>query len=208
MKQVYRSRTAFALGWVWLAFVAFNVYDLTARYNGKPSLVAGAVLGALTALVYLVALRPATVVTEDGLLARNPLRTTFLPWKLIKDVTVGHTIGVHYGEDDEVLRLWTPMSTARERARAQRRAVPRPQRGRGRFQTEPVLSKAEQAAQEAFAGKTHADWVGQQITERAESAKTRVQQAEAAPARATWAIDSVVVLVVAVVLVIAAFLIN
>ncbi|MGR6923901.1 PH domain-containing protein [[Actinomadura] parvosata] len=199
MKQTYRSRFAFVMAWVWLVFVAFNVWDLIVRYNGKASLVALAVLGALTALVYAVALRPATVFTEAGLVGRNPLRTTFLPWAAIEDVTVSHAITVQHG-DDRVLRLWTPMSSARERARAQRRGVATEQRGR--FKTEPTLPRAEQAAAEAFAGKTHADWVGEQIRERAESARRRGE--EAAPARTSWSYDAIGLLVVAVALVVAA----
>ncbi|GAA3718946.1 hypothetical protein GCM10022224_100950 [Nonomuraea antimicrobica] len=202
MKQVYRSRTAFVLAWVWLAFVAINVFDLIVRYTGKPSLVALAVLGALTALVYAVALRPATVLTEAGLAGRNPFRTTFLPWASIDDVTVSHAITVRYG-DEQVLRLWTPMSTARERAKAQRRATAPAQRGR--LKTEPTLSKGEQAALEAFAGKTHADWVGDQIRDRAESARRRGE--EAAPARVTWSYDSIVLVVVAAALVVAALVV-
>ncbi|MEU8359131.1 PH domain-containing protein [Nonomuraea sp. NPDC048882] len=202
MKQTYRSRTAFVLAWVWLAFVAFNVFDLIVRYSGKASLVALAVLGALTALVYAVALRPATVLTEAGLVGRNPFRTTFVPWASIEDVTVSHSINVHHGEE-QVLRLWTPMSSARERAKAQRRGAPAPQRGR--FKTEPTLTKGEQAAAEAFSGKTHADWVGDQIRERAESARRRDEQA--APARMTWSYDAIGVLVVAVALVIAALVV-
>ncbi|UBU14515.1 PH domain-containing protein [Nonomuraea gerenzanensis] len=199
MKQTYRSKTAFVMAWVWLVFVAFNVWDLIARYNGKPALVALAVLGVLTALVYAVALRPATVFTEEGLVGRNPFRTTVLPWASIEDVTVSHAIAVRHG-DDRVLRLWTPMSSARERAKAQRRGTGT--QSRGRLRTEPTLPKAEQAAVEAFAGKTHADWVGDQIRERAESARRRGQ--EAAPARVSWSYDAIGVLVVAVALVIAA----
>ncbi|MFB4282514.1 MULTISPECIES: PH domain-containing protein [unclassified Nonomuraea] len=202
MKQVYRSRTAFVLGWVWLGFVALNVWDLTARYSGKASLVALAVLGMLTALVYTVALRPATVFTEAGLVGRNPFRTTFLPWATIEDVTVSHSVNIHHG-DGQVLRLWTPMSSARERAKAQRRGTTTPQRGR--YKTEPTLSKGEQAAAEAFAGKTHADWVGDQIRERAESARRRGE--EAAPARVSWSYDAIAVLVVGVALVLAAVVI-
>ncbi|MFG1698208.1 PH domain-containing protein [Nonomuraea sp. NPDC049309] len=199
MKQVYRSKAAYVMAWVWLVFVALNVVDLIVRYSGKSSLVALAVLAALTALVYAVALRPATVLTEEGLVGRNPFRTTFLPWASIEDVSVSHSINVRYG-DDQVLRLWTPMSSARERAKAQQRGTPAKQRGR--FATEPVLPKAEQAAAEAFAGKTHADWVGDQIRERAESAKRRSE--EAGPARVTWSYDSIAVLAIALVLVIAA----
>src|SRR5690606_26086531 len=67
VKQVYRSTTGYVFGWIWVVFVAVNVVDLTLRYSGKPSMVALAVLGALTAVIYLVALRPATVFTEPGL---------------------------------------------------------------------------------------------------------------------------------------------
>ncbi|MGI5284016.1 hypothetical protein ACQEVF_11845 [Nonomuraea polychroma] len=202
MKQTYRSRGAFVLAWVWLAFVAFNVWDLISKYNGKPSLVALAVLGALTAVVYVVALRPATVFKESELVGRNPVRTTYVPWASIEDVSVSHAINVRYGED-QVLRLWTPMASARERAKAQRRGMPGQQRGR--FRTEPTVSKGEQAAVEAFAGKTHADWVGDQIRERAESVRHRHE--EAAPVRVVWAYDAIAVLVVAVVLVVVAIVI-
>ncbi|MEU0570154.1 hypothetical protein ABZ297_32880 [Nonomuraea sp. NPDC005983] len=202
MKQVYRSKTAFVLGWVWVAFVAVNAWDLTVRFNGKPSLVAAAILGGLTAIVYLVALRPATVFTESGLVGRNPLRTTFVPWASVGDVTVSHSINVQH--DEQLLRLWTPMSTARERARAQRRAAPRTQRP-SRFRTEPAMTRGEQAAAEAFAGKTHADWVGEQITGRAESARRREEAA--GPARTTWALDAFAVLAVAVALVLAAIVV-
>ncbi|WP_344481854.1 hypothetical protein [Nonomuraea monospora] len=199
VKHTYRSKTAFVLAWVWLAFVAFNVWDLIVRFNGKPSLIALAVLGVLTALVYAVALRPATVFTEEALVGRNPLRTTVLPWASVEDVTVSHAITVRHGEE-RALRLWTPMSSARERAKAQRRGTPTQRRGR--FQAEPTLSRGEQAAMEAFAGKTHADWVGDQIRERSESARRRGQ--DAAPARVSWAYDSIGVLVAALALVVVA----
>ncbi|MCK2221361.1 PH domain-containing protein [Actinomadura sp. ATCC 31491] len=202
MRQTYRSRSAFVMAWFWLAFVAFNVYDLIHKYSGKASMVALAVLAVLTAVVYVVALRPATVFTERELVARNPLRTVRVPWAAIEDVTVSHAIGVHHG-DDQVLRLWTPMSSARERAKAQRRGLA--SQRRGRFQTEPALSKAEQAAQEALAGRTHADWVGEQIRERAEAARRRHE--EAAPVQASWAYDAVAAGVAALALVVVAIVV-
>jgi hypothetical protein len=202
VKQVFRSRAAYVFGWVWVVFVAANVVDLVVRYTGKPSMVALAVLGALTAVVYVVALRPATVFTEPGLLGRTPLRSTFVPWASVEDVTVSHSINVHHS-DEQVLRLWTPMTSGRERAKAQRRGAA-PAR-RGRFQTEPTLSKGEQAAAAALAGKTHADWVGEQITERAERAKLRKE--EPGPVRVTWAYDSIAAFVAAVVLIVAAVLV-
>ncbi|HLU75661.1 MAG TPA: hypothetical protein VKZ82_26030 [Nonomuraea sp.] len=202
MKQVYRSTTGYVFGWIWVVFVAVNVVDLTLRYSGKPSMVALAVLGALTAVIYLVALRPATVFTEPGLVGRTPLRSTFVPWTAIEDVTVSHSINVtHSG--DQLLRLWTPMTSARERAKAQRRGAA-PAR-RGRYQTEPVVTKGEQAAAEAMAGKTHADWVGEQITDRAEQAKLRKE--ETGTPRTVWAYDSLAALAVALILIVTAVLV-
>lgn len=201
MKQTYRSMTGYVLGWVWVAFVAYNIWDLSAHYNGKASLVAGAVLGVLTAIVYITALRPATTVAEDGLRVRNPFRSSFLPWASVGDVTVSHAISVEHS-GDQVLRLWTPQASARERAKASRRGAPKTQRGK--YKTEPTLSKGEQAAAEALSGKTHADWVAEQINEQAEAARRRKEQP--APAKVSWAIDSLVACALALALVVAAIL--
>jgi hypothetical protein len=201
VKQTFRSKNMFAFALVWAGFVFINALDLTLRYSGKSTLVAAAVLAAITALVYAVAMRPAAVLEEGGLRVRNPFRTTYLPWTSIDEVSVSHSINVRHGE--EMLRLWTPTSTARERAKAQRRGLA-PAR-RGRFRTEPSLTKAEQAAAEAFAGKTHADWVGDQITERVEAAKRRDEQP--GPVTTAWAKDAFAVIAVAVVLLIAALVV-
>lgn len=201
MKSTYRSNTAFVFGWIWVAFALFNAVDLTIRYTGKSSLVAGAVLAGLTAIVYVTALRPGTVVASEGLRVRNPFRTWFLPWAAIDGVRVSHAIGVEYGQE-QLLRLWTPTASARERAKAARRAVPKAQRGL--LRTEPVRTKAEQMAAEALAGKTHADWVGEQITEQAETARRRDKQP--GPVRASWALDSLAACLVAVALIVAAVL--
>ncbi|MGV9777145.1 PH domain-containing protein [Streptosporangium sp. NPDC003464] len=167
MKQVFRSRAALILGWIWMAFAAGNAVDLTVRYSGPSSLVAAAVLGVLTALVFITCLRPAVVLAEDGVLVRNPLRNTFVPWEGVEEVTVSHAIKITSG--DGSVRCWTPQTSARERAAAVRRS--NPAGTGGRYRTEPARSKGEQAAAEALAGKTHADWVAEQITERAEAAR-------------------------------------
>ncbi|GIH74351.1 PH domain-containing protein [Planobispora longispora] len=169
MKQVFRSKFAVVLGWVWMVFAAFSAVDLVVRYSGPSSLVAGAVLGVLTALVVITCLRPAILFTEEGVLVRNPFRNAFVPWTGVDDVTVSHAIAISSG--GRVVRCWTPQTSSRERASATRRAQrPASARGRG-LATEPARTAAEQAAAEALAGKTHADWVAEQITERAEAAR-------------------------------------
>ncbi|MEU4404469.1 hypothetical protein AB0F88_08090 [Streptosporangium sp. NPDC023963] len=182
MKQVFRSTLATVVGWVWMAFAAFNAVDLIVRYSGQASMVAAAVLGVLTALVFVTCLRPAVILSEEGVGVRNPLRNAFVPWRDVDEVTVSHSITIVSG--GERVRCWVPQASARERAAAARRgrsaAAPVP--ARGRFRTEPVRSKGEQAAAEALAGKTHADWVAEQITERAEAARRAASMAEASKA--------------------------
>ncbi|WP_433251958.1 PH domain-containing protein [Streptosporangium sp. CA-135522] len=202
MKQVFRSRVALVLGWIWMAFAAGNAVDLILRYSGPSSLVAAAVLGVLTALVFIACLRPAVVLAEDGVLVRNPLRNTFVPWEKVDEVTVSHAIKITSG--DGGVRCWTPQTSARERAAAVRRA--NPASTGGRYRTEPVRSRGEQAAAEALAGKTHADWVAEQITERAEAARRTA--AGSGPMKVTWAPSALGALLAALVLVVAAVVVS
>ncbi|GLW05466.1 hypothetical protein Misp01_05960 [Microtetraspora sp. NBRC 13810] len=208
MKQVFRSKGAYILAWLWVVFAALMAFDLVRRYNGAPSLVAAAVLAVLTALIYVTSMRPATVLLEDGVRVRNPLRDTFVPWVRIDDVRVSHAILIEYGEQS--VRCWTPQSSARERASAARRGTGAPRRGR--FQTEPVRTSGEQAALEALAGRTHADFVAQQLTERAERARRTAQFADAPAAESvpvpgtTWSWDAVAACVAAAGFVVAAII--
>ncbi|WP_084963726.1 PH domain-containing protein [Thermoactinospora rubra] len=190
MKQTYRSTGAFAIAWVWMAFAAFNVWDLTAHYTGKSTLVAAAVLAVITVVVYITGLRPATVFTEEALRVRNPLRTIVAPWSAVGEARASHAISVEYGEGHQ-MRLWTPMASSRERAKAQRQAVPKQARSRG-----------EQLAAEALAGKTHADWVAEQITERAQAARRATRERGQVSVR--WAPDSLVAVGLALVMIVVA----
>ncbi|MFC7645098.1 hypothetical protein ACFQX6_33950 [Streptosporangium lutulentum] len=130
-------------------------------------MVAAAVLGVLTMLVFIACLRPAILMTEEGVLVRNPLKNVFVPWKGVDEVTVSHVITITSGNDR--VRCWTPQATARERATAVRRGNAAAAADRRR--PEPVRPKGEQAAAEMLAGKTHADWVAEQLSERAEAAR-------------------------------------
>lgn len=204
MKQVYRSKAAQVLGWIWVVFAAVMGVDLVVRYNGAPSLVAAAVLAVLTALIVVTSLRPATIVREDGALIRNPFRDTFIPWAAIDDVRVSHAITIEYGE--QTVRCWTPQSSARERASAVRRSTT-PVR-KGRFQTEPSRTRGEQSALEAMTGRTHADFVADQLTEKVEAARRKAGDIEAPAPRTTWSLPTLVLCAATLALVVAAFLVS
>ncbi|MFC6080767.1 hypothetical protein [Sphaerisporangium aureirubrum] len=199
--QIFRSTTAWVLGWLWVAFAAFNAVDLVLNGRIPSALVAGAVLAVLTAAVFIGCLRPGILPREDGILVRNPLRNVFIPWKAVDNIHVSHAIIIDSG--DESIRCWTPQASARERAKATRRGTAVPATS-GRYQTQPVLPKAEQTAARAFTGRTHADWVAQQLTETA-TKKSRVP-GDRAPMTATWSPSALGALAAALVLVIAALI--
>jgi hypothetical protein len=225
MNQVFRSKTALVVGWIWMVFAAYNAVDLTVRYSGPSSMVAAAVLGVLTVLVFLACLRPAIIMTEEGVLVRNPLRNTFVPWTGVDEITVSHVITISSGDDR--VRCWTPQTTARERATAVRRG--NSASTGGRYRTEPARSKGEQAAAEALAGKTHADWVAEQLSERAETAKRSASAtakrstsesvkgsdtetvkglaSETGLMKVTWAPSAMAALLATVILLVAAFIV-
>ncbi|GII75544.1 hypothetical protein Sru01_05260 [Sphaerisporangium rufum] len=207
--QVFRSKIAWFLGWVWMAFAGFNAVDLILNGRIPTALVAGAVLGVLTAAVFVGCLRPAIVAGEDGVLVRNPLRNILVPWKAVDAVRVSHTIAIESGEQS--VRCWTPQASARERARAARRgaAAASPTstgpKARG-FDLQPKVSKAEQAALSAMAGRTHADWVAQQLTETAER-RARLAT-ERGTMTSTWSPTALAAIAAALILVIAALIFS
>ncbi len=187
MTLVFRSKAAWVLGWAWMVFAAWNTWDLIAHGRMPSALIAGAVPGVITALVFLLALRPAIVAREDGVLVRNPLRNAYVPWSSVDEVRVSNAITI--GSGDMTIHCWTPQPSARERARAVRRA--------GKMATEPTMSKADRMAAEAVAGRTHADWVTQQLTELATSRKA-TSSGEAA---VTWSLTAIAALALTVAMV-------
>jgi hypothetical protein len=203
--QVFRSKTAWFLGWVWMAFAAFNGADLILHGRAPTAMVAGAVLAVLTAAVFIGCLRPGIVPGEEGILVRNPLRNVFVPWKAVDGIHVSHAIIIESG--DGTVRCWTPQASARERARAVRRgAMATPAKSSGRYPTtQPQVSRAEQSALKAMAGRTHADWVAQQLTETAEK-KSRTS-GDPRPLTITWSPSALTALAAALTFVIAALIV-
>jgi hypothetical protein len=194
--MTYRSAASWIFGWVWLAFAALNTVDLIVRGTMPTALVVGAVLGVITFLVFVLSLRPATITEEDGLRIRNPFRNVFLPWNTVEDVEVSNAITIRAGE--QTVRCWTPQPSARERAKTVRRGGS----GRsGRYPTsEPARTKGERAAAEAMAGRTHADWVAEQIRAMAEKHKRKTT----GEVTVTWSPYVIAASIAAAILVVAA----
>ncbi|WP_067172400.1 PH domain-containing protein [Microtetraspora niveoalba] len=183
MKQVFRSKLAWVFGWAWIIFAAWNAWDLIVRGSMPSALIAGAVLGVITVFVGLLALRPAIIPEEGGVRIRNPFRTAYVPWSDLDEVQVSNAIVIVAG--DTTVRCWSPQPSARERAKAARRATRK--------------QASEQRPHEAAAlGRTHADWVAQQLSEMAVLRKRDTSGAT----RVSWSPVSIAGLAAAVALVV------
>ncbi len=186
--RVFRSRGAWILGWIWLVFAALNAVDLIARGSLPSSLIAGAVLGVLTAVIYVTCLRPGIFLREDGVLVRNPLREAFIPWGALGGVRVTHAIHLESGE--RTVRSWTPQVSTRELTKSARAA------------RRDDTGARDPATAEALANRTHAHWIAEQITEEAVRARPRGADSDAFSL--TWSPVSLAALAAAFVLVVAA----
>jgi hypothetical protein len=138
-------------------------------------------------LVFLLALRPAIVIRDDGVLVRNPLRNAYVPWHAVDQVRVSNAIVIEFG--GVTIRCWTPQPSARERAKALRRERRALRRG--------TTSTAERTAEEALAGRTHADWVAEQLTELAAARKAT----STGTTRLTWSPGAIIALATAAALI-------
>ncbi|WP_432929998.1 hypothetical protein ACQPZZ_06985 [Microbispora sp. CA-135349] len=190
--RVYRSKAAWLFGWAWMLFAAWNVWDLTAHGSIPSALIAGAVLGVITALVFVMALRPAVVLEEGGVRVRNVLKNAYVPWGGVDDVSVTNAIVIESG--DTTVRCWTPQATARERVKAAGRAA----------KAARSSNRAERAAAEAVGARTHADWVADQLTEMSRSRR----ESSSGETRVTWSPSALAAVAAAVALVVTAFVVS
>ncbi|MEU7877342.1 PH domain-containing protein [Microbispora bryophytorum] len=188
--KVFRSKVAWLLGWAWMLFAAWNVWDLTAHGRLPSALIAGAVLGVITALVFVMALRPAVVAEEGGVRVRNVFRNAYIPWSGVDDVSVTNAIVIESG--DTTVRCWAPQATARERVRAAGRAA----------KAARSANKAERAAAEAVGARTHADWVADQLTEMSRSRR----KSSSGETGVTWSPSALAAVAAALALVVAAII--
>ncbi|WP_182873992.1 PH domain-containing protein [Microbispora sp. H10670] len=189
--QIYRSKLAWIFGWAWLVFAAWNTWDLIAHGRMPSALIAGAVLGVITALVFVMALRPAILAEEGGVRVRNVLRNAYIPWNAVDDLSVTSAIVIESG--GTAVRCWTPQATARERARAAGQAV----------KAASSKDRVERATA-AVGGRTHADWVAQQLEEMSRSRR----QTSTGETRVTWSPSALAVLAAALALVVAAVVLS
>ncbi|MFC0864879.1 hypothetical protein ACFHYQ_21530 [Sphaerimonospora cavernae] len=193
-EEVYRSKFSWIFGWIWLVFAAWNTYDLVMRGSMPSALIAGAVLGVITALIFIMALRPALVLEDGGVRVRNPFRNAYIPWRAVDDVIVTSAIVIEAGR--ATVRCWTPQVTARERARTRARSA--------KVASSADASRTERAVAEAVGSRTHADWAAQRITEMSTSRR----DASSGETSVTWSPTAIAVAAAALALVVVTIILS
>ncbi len=90
---------------LWVPVVAFSVWDVARRGFPSSGFTALAVIGALSVLVYAAGWRPAVLAGPDGIIIRNPFRTTTAPWAAVTDIDITDALRVH--TDAGITRAWS-----------------------------------------------------------------------------------------------------
>jgi len=153
-RQVHRSPVARAGAFAWFVLAVVNLADIVRRGSGESGRLAFAGLLLVSVVVYLLAFRPALVVDAVGILVRNPLRDVRVPWAALTHVDATDVVRVH--ARDRVHRVWAVRVSNRARARAHHELGLRSDLG----------GSGSPGVRTALAGRTHADFVVEQVTER------------------------------------------
>lgn len=149
-RRTFGSTPSRVLGWILLAVAAANFVDLAIRGRDHASLVAAAALLLGCGVVYVLCLRPGLVAGDDAVVMRNPLRDVRVPWAALETVDVTDALRLHTGGRKH--RSWALQESSRARAKARMR--------------KPRADLPDRVA-EAVAGRTHAEYVAEQLREMA-----------------------------------------
>lgn len=145
-RRTYRWTVAVVVACVWFVIAAWVALDAVVRGSDRSAVVAVLLVAAVSGAVWLLFVRPAVVVTEEGVEVRNVLTDVFVPWHLVRDVDGGGSLRVHV--DDATYPSWAVHSSHR----SMRRALVTPvdaQAGTDRSSLEPSAAEGGRAAEVA-----------------------------------------------------------
>ena len=189
---VFRSTVARVVAWIFIAFAAANLVDILIRGRGQSGRIAFAAMIALALGAFVLGLRPAVVADARHVLLRNLLRDVTVPWGTVTAIDSTDALRVHAGP--AVFRSWAIAAGNRARRRALRAEA----------DTSQGSAAREATARSGMAGRTHADFVVDQLTQ-----VWRARRAEAGGApQVRWSLPAVGSVVVAVLLVVGAVVVG
>jgi Bacterial PH domain len=183
---VFRSTVARVVAWIFIAFAALNLVDVVIRGRGQSGRLAFAVLIAVALIAFVLGLRPAVIADSRQVLLRNLVRDVSVPWGAVTAIDSTDALRIHAGS--AVFRRWSIVAGNRARRRALRAHADATQGSAAR----------EAAAHSGLSGRTHADFVVDQLTE-----VWRVRRAETGGVpQVRWAWPAVACLAIAALLVV------
>lgn len=103
------------MGVVWTVIALLLLIDVLSRGEGRMAWIAGALLLASVAGVYIMWLRPRVVSTERGVRMINPLREVFVPWSAVEWIDVLDVLRVHTAAG--MVRSWPLRESKRSKVR-------------------------------------------------------------------------------------------
>lgn len=118
MRETYRLTAPVILWWAWLVFVAANVVDWAIQgTTTRLAMTVGAIMLAVTGLVYALGLRPKVVADDGGITVLNPFRDHRVPWTAISDVDTADWVLVR-AAGDKTIYCWALYMSSGARRRA------------------------------------------------------------------------------------------
>jgi len=213
--QTFRSPTALLVWVVWLLFAVANWVDLAVQDRDHTSVVAAAVLLAVTGVAYVAAQRPRIIADDAGVTVKNPLRDHRIGWAGVSKVDLADLLRVHCDRDPgapsgkkntKVINSWAVHYSRRRQlaTEVRTRRGPRPRRssfglpyGGGRDGTFGGVVTAPAPAATGSAAEADAEMTVRLLSERATAARAETvwatgtvdiadpQPNEAAPAAGT-----------------------
>jgi hypothetical protein len=201
-RQVFRNAGAVVAWWAWLVFAVVSLVALAVDGRDHSSVVTAVLVIAVTGVMYGCAWWPRIVADENGISVLNPLRGHAVPWAAVTKVDLVNAVRVHAAPAPgaargKVIYSWAVQSSARARLKSESRAsrLPHSRSPHSRLphsrspdneaarQTAvpPAYGKLPPQAQEALE-RSPAEFVAQQLTDRAARERAAMTPAEGRPA--------------------------
>ena len=191
-RQVFRNAGAVVAWWAWLVFAVVSLVALAVDGRDHSSVVTAVLVIAVTGVMYGCAWWPRIVADENGISVLNPLRGHAVPWAAVTKVDLVNAVRVHAAPAPgaargKVIYSWAVQSSARARLKSESRAsrLPHsrsPDNEAARQTAVPsAYGKLPPQAQEALE-RSPAEFVAQQLTDRAARERAAMTPAEGRPA--------------------------
>lgn len=191
-----KSRLGWVLGWVWMAFAAFNVVDILRHEWDLSSAYAGSLLLLVSAIVWVLWLRPRLRADSERILIRNPLRDVVLPWGAVDEIDAHDT--VRFTTEHKRYHSWVGHVPNRRRASFARNRL-RQQKGAldvdptGRTSADDGSGKGKAVS---VANANDAEFLVQHLTAMADKHREQSREAGHTEETVRWSWTSIAALVV------------